>query len=191
MIRAIIFDCFGVLVGRGFNETYRLAGGDPVKDAEFISSILGQANLGTINLQEMRDSLTQKLNITSSAWESAVAKSEQVNDELLEFIVTLKDTYKLGILSNANVGTLKRIFTDKQLSIFDTVVVSAEVHMVKPQAEIYKLTAQNLGVLPSECVFIDDIKAYVDAANATGMRGLLYKDFQLLKQDLNVILSSS
>lgn len=190
MIKALIFDCFGVLVGRGFDETYRLAGGDPSKDADFITDVLGEANMGVITPQQMRDRITRKLKIESSVWEAAVRQAEQLNTELLEYISTLKGTYKLAILSNANVGTLKRIFTAEQLGIFDSVVVSAEVHMVKPQPEIYEYTADSLNVLPDECVFIDDIKEYVRGASAKGMKTLLYKDFSLLKQELEPILSS-
>ena len=137
-IKAIIFDCFGVLVGRGFNETYRLAGGDPVKDANFVDDTLAQANMGIITPDEMRNSITKRLNIDRDAWETAVAQAEQKNEQLLEYIKTLKVNYKTAILSNANVGTLQRIFTDEQLELFDAIVVSAEVKMVKPNPEVYE-----------------------------------------------------
>ena len=191
MIKAIIFDCFGVLVGRGFDETYRLAGGDPKKDSDFIDDLLGQANMGMITHSQMKQIVTNKLHIDDTTWALAVRQSEQINTKLLEHISNIKNSYKLAILSNANVGTLKGIFTPEQLGLFDAIVVSAEVHMVKPQPEIYVYTANKLGGAPDECLFIDDIDDYVKGAQSTGMKALLYKDFQLLKQELDMYLSSS
>jgi putative hydrolase of the HAD superfamily len=56
--------------------------------------------------------------------------------------------------------------------LFDTVVISGEVGMRKPEAEIFQHAAAALGLDPRECVFIDDIEANVAAAVAIGMTGL-------------------
>lgn len=189
MIRAVIFDCFGVLVGRGFSETYQLAGGDPAKDEQFIDDILGEANLGLITLNEMRDKITARLKIDNGTWDEAVRRSEQPNQPLLEYISQLSPTYKTAILSNANVGTMQRVLSAEQLALFDAVVVSAEVGMVKPQAEIYRYAADALGVSTAECVFTDDISSYIDGAEAVGMKGLLYKDFKQFIPQISAILS--
>jgi len=56
--------------------------------------------------------------------------------------------------------------------LFDTVVISGEVGMRKPEEGIFLHAAQALGLPPQECVFIDDIEANVAAAVACGMTGL-------------------
>jgi FMN hydrolase / 5-amino-6-(5-phospho-D-ribitylamino)uracil phosphatase len=43
----------------------------------------------------------------------------------------------------------------------------------KPEREAYLGAARELGVLPSECIFVDDRKKNVEAAVAVGMRGIL------------------
>jgi putative hydrolase of the HAD superfamily len=48
--------------------------------------------------------------------------------------------------------------------------------MRKPEERIFLLAAQRLGLPPEECVFIDDIQANVDAAEALGMAGVLHRD---------------
>src|ERR1700723_1488801 len=48
--------------------------------------------------------------------------------------------------------------------LFDTVVLSGEVGMRKPEPEIFLHAAQTLGLPPEDCVFIDDIEANVAAA---------------------------
>jgi putative hydrolase of the HAD superfamily len=55
-------------------------------------------------------------------------------------------------------------------------VISGEVGMRKPEERIFLLAAQRLGLPPEQCVFIDDIQANVDAAEALGMAGVLHRD---------------
>jgi epoxide hydrolase-like predicted phosphatase len=60
--------------------------------------------------------------------------------------------------------------------LFDTVVISGEVGMRKPEPEIFAHAAACLGLDPRECVFIDDIQANVAAAAAVGMTGVLHTE---------------
>jgi putative hydrolase of the HAD superfamily len=60
--------------------------------------------------------------------------------------------------------------------LFDAVVISAEVGMRKPEERIFQHVAGLLGLAPAECVFIDDIEANVQAAEALGMTGLWHTD---------------
>jgi putative hydrolase of the HAD superfamily len=60
--------------------------------------------------------------------------------------------------------------------LFDTVVLSGEVGMRKPEKEIFLHAAQTLGLAPEECVFIDDMAANVAAAQACGMTGVLHTE---------------
>jgi epoxide hydrolase-like predicted phosphatase len=56
--------------------------------------------------------------------------------------------------------------------LFDTVVISGECGMRKPEQGIFLHTAEILGLEPRECVFIDDLEANVAAAEACGMTGV-------------------
>jgi HAD superfamily hydrolase (TIGR01509 family) len=192
MIRAVVFDCFGVLVGQGFDATWRRAGGDPDHDRVFIQDMLGATNVGHITIDHMTAMACQKLGITQTEWFDAIAQTEQPDQQLLDFIATeLKPHYGVAVLSNANVGTLERVLTDSQRSVFDALVVSAEVGCVKPQPEIYQLVAERLGVAPEECVFTDDSQAYCDGAAAVGMKTVLFRDREQFQRDLAVQLNHS
>jgi putative hydrolase of the HAD superfamily len=61
-------------------------------------------------------------------------------------------------------------------ALFDAVVISAEVGMRKPEAGIFLLAADALGLDPRECAFVDDVAANVAAAAACGMTGVLHTD---------------
>jgi len=62
--------------------------------------------------------------------------------------------------------------------LFDAVVISAEVHLHKPQPEIYRLAAERLEVEPGECIFVDDLKENCEGAEAVGMTPLRHRDAQ-------------
>jgi putative hydrolase of the HAD superfamily len=61
-------------------------------------------------------------------------------------------------------------------SLFDAVVISGEVGMRKPEERIFLHTAGLLGLPPAECVFIDDLKVNVAAAEAIGMTAVLHSE---------------
>jgi putative hydrolase of the HAD superfamily len=60
--------------------------------------------------------------------------------------------------------------------LFDVVIISGEVGLHKPQPEIYRLTAERLGVEPEECVFVDDLRENVRGAEQVGMTAILHRD---------------
>jgi putative hydrolase of the HAD superfamily len=60
--------------------------------------------------------------------------------------------------------------------LFDTVVISGEVGMRKPEPEIFRHAAATLGLEPRECVFIDDVEKNIAAAVACGMTGVHHTD---------------
>ena len=192
MLKAVIFDLFGVLVGRGFDETYRHAGGDPNYDHEFIEAILDQANKGQITGLEFETKIAQHIGTSVEKYEQAVVEVEQPDFELLNFIKALRQTYKTAILSNVNTGVIEHKIESKWLrDCFDAVILSAEVGFLKPQPEIYEYTAKKLGVEVGECVFIDDREGYVEAAQAIGMEGIVYRNFIQMKDQLKTVLADS
>jgi putative hydrolase of the HAD superfamily len=59
---------------------------------------------------------------------------------------------------------------------FDVIVHSCEVGLRKPNAAIYKLALEQLGVEASETLYLDDFPAMVDAAADLGMVAVLVQD---------------
>ncbi|GAB3682661.1 HAD family phosphatase [Actinocorallia lasiicapitis] len=86
-----------------------------------------------------------------------------------------------ALLSNSWGNTYPR---DRWADLFDAVVISGEVRMRKPGAEIFHHTVDLLGLTPAECVFIDDIVHNVEAAEALGMTGVLHTDPALTRARL-------
>jgi len=70
------------------------------------------------------------------------------------------------------------------LDLFDEIVVSGEVGMIKPDREIYGFLVERTGLDPATSVFIDDSSANVRAAEALGFKGVLFEGAEGLREVL-------
>jgi epoxide hydrolase-like predicted phosphatase len=59
--------------------------------------------------------------------------------------------------------------------LFDSVVLSGDVGLHKPQPEIFVLGAERIGVAPEDCVFVDDLRENCEGAEAVGMKAILHR----------------
>jgi 2-haloacid dehalogenase len=62
------------------------------------------------------------------------------------------------------------------LAGFDGVVVSGDERLLKPDPAIYRLLLSRYGLEASDCVFIDDSRANVEAARDVGMQAIHYAE---------------
>jgi HAD superfamily hydrolase (TIGR01509 family) len=189
MIKAVIFDCFGVLRPDVLHAAYQRYGGDIEADREFIRDTLYASHTGRIS--SAAEVFAGQLGITTDEWMKAI--TEDANDtELLNYILELRKVYRIGVLSNVGKDGLRRYFTKEELdSHFDTVVASGEIGFAKPEPEAYEITAERLGVRADECIFTDDREGYCQGARGAGMQAILYKNFKQFKASLEILISQS
>ena len=96
--------------------------------------------------------------------------------EHVQLARALRPSYRIGILSNSDASLRERLRDGLGIAdFFDVLVCSAEVGMAKPEPAIYRLAAERLGPPPEACVFVDDHEPNVVAAQAVGMRGVLFR----------------
>ncbi len=62
--------------------------------------------------------------------------------------------------------------------------LSFEVGHLKPHPAMFRAAAENVGVPPGECLFIDDLAANVDGARSCGMRAVRFAGAEALRRDL-------
>ena len=60
--------------------------------------------------------------------------------------------------------------------LFDAIVISGEVGLNKPDAEIFELAADRVGVPAGECVFVDDLRENCEEAERVGMTAVRHRD---------------
>ena len=189
MIKAIIFDCFGVLVTDSLDAIINSNELSEIQRDE-IKSYVTAANKGSISVAEYRSEVANILNMEHKDLNSAIKNGEIKDENLLEYIRELKKEYKIGLLSNVtSLDSLKSRFAENELEDnFDVVVASGQIGYAKPEAEAYEITVDKLGVFLSECVMIDDREEYVNAAVGIGMKGIVYTGMNDLKKELKDIL---
>lgn len=69
--------------------------------------------------------------------------------------------------------------------LFDAVVVSGEVKLIKPDPRIYALLLEKIGRPAVECLFIDDSAVNVEAARQLGFQTIHFKSARQLSQELS------
>jgi FMN phosphatase YigB (HAD superfamily) len=67
-------------------------------------------------------------------------------------------------------------------------VISAAVHMIKPDPAIYHYTLRQLQVAPQEAVFVDDSRPNVEAAAALGIHAIQFTTREAVLQELETLL---
>jgi FMN phosphatase YigB (HAD superfamily) len=190
VIKAIIFDCFGVVRVDPMINAYTAMGGDVEKDAEFIRSVQQAADKGLI--PNARPVISQHLDISVEEWSKALNDASSIDYELLDYILELKKKYKIGMLSNIGVGGLERWFEPGFLEkYFEVMVASGDIGFAKPEARAYEVIADRLGVRTDECVFTDDRQECVEGGQSVGMKAILYTSLDKFKKDLGKILNGN
>jgi HAD superfamily hydrolase (TIGR01509 family) len=190
MIKAIIFDCFGVLTTEGwlpFKAKYFQGDAELNRQATELNQ---RADAGLISHQDFLEAVAELANVTP-AEVSAAIDVNMANEQLFDYIAThLKSKYKIGFLSNAAANWLKELFTREQLKLFDAISLSYEKGFIKPYPEAYEVIAGQLMLPVEACVLVDDQERHCAGARAAGMQAVLYKDFEQMKGDLEQILAA-
>jgi epoxide hydrolase-like predicted phosphatase len=80
---------------------------------------------------------------------------------------------RTGMLSNS--WGDDRYDREQLEELFDAWVISGEVGLRKPDAAIYELAAERLGLPPEQCVFVDDLPGNLKPARAIGMATVVHR----------------
>jgi len=184
MIKAIIFDCFGVLLTDSLEDiVHELKVTNPDK-AEKIIKLVSLTGKGLADAQGSRVTVADMLGLTIDEYTYKIRTGEVKNLPLLKYIKEFKIDYKIGLLSNIISGGLEVRFTNDELSVFDTIVASGDIGFAKPEAQAYEITADRLGVRLEECIMVDDREDYCQGATGVGMQAVQYVSFEQMKSDL-------
>lgn len=198
-IRAVFFDFGGVIVRTDFQvPRQQLAdrlgmGYDDLVKVVFDSATSQQASIGTISEDEHWADVIRRLHLPES--ETQVIRDEFfagdiIDLNLLEFMRGLREKFKVGLISNAWSGLRPYILSRKFEDAFDEMIISAEVGAVKPDARIYRIALEKLGVAASESVFLDDFPENVAGARAVGMQAIHFTQPAQALNELKQLLAN-
>jgi glucose-1-phosphatase len=197
-IQAVIWDLGGVLL-RTENTAPRRALAEKfgmtleaIEDLVFSGQSGDRAQRGEISVEQHWDNVRARLGLGPAemqAFREQFWGGDRLDSDLVDDIRQLKQTYKTGLLSNA-FSDLRAVVTDvwNFADAFDEMIISAEVGLVKPDARIYRLALDRLGVTPETAVFIDDYYANIEGARAVKMHAIHFRNPEQARHHLQTLL---
>lgn len=109
---------------------------------------------------------------------------------LLDYLRNLRPDCKICLISNAWSGLRTWITQQGFADVFDLMVISAEVGLMKPDPRIFHLALEELFAKADESVFIDDVLVNVEAARAQGMTGIHFTEPKIALDELKQLLNN-
>lgn len=185
MIKAIIFDFAGVIGDDGYWVWLRKVVPDIDSQKPYFLKLSEKVDRATISNKEFLEQLSKRIGVPKETIWPAVKKHIIINKDLLEFIKSLKEKYKIGLLSNFTHQWLREVINENHLeSYFDQILISSEQKLIKPELEFFQKIFDLLGINKDEVIFIDDREYQIEAANKFGIKSIQYVSNDQLKEDL-------
>jgi len=183
-IKAVYFDLGGVIIRTGDKTARtRLAAEfgmnyDEMDHFVFECETAQLASIGKISESAHWLEVTRRLKRPESEMpriKAAFFGGDSADQEILDWLRSLRKTHKTGLISNAWDGLRPWIIEHKFEDAFDHLTISAEVGIAKPDARIYAYALEQLGVNAAEAIFVDDVQKNITGCEALGMHGVLFK----------------
>lgn len=182
MYKAVIFDFFGVIHSDPANRWFQ---NHSLEQTGEFADVFKQVDYDMINMDQAYEKLSRLSGQSVEDIKQIFGQTDMIDHELIKLIKTLKSQYKIGLLSNAIGNYVREILQENGLTdLFEEIVISGDVRVIKPDPKIFELILDRLGIKPNEAVFIDDIAYNVDAANSLGIKGILFEGTVRLKETL-------
>lgn len=187
MYKNIIFDFGGVVVNfnprdflmdhfmnrRAEEETY---------DIVFGSQEWRDLDRGIITREEANKIMLEKAAHANRVFEVQTCLDEwftmlETNKTTVQIMRKLKAAgYRLYYLTNIPTDVMDELRQREWFSLFDGGIASCDVHLCKPEPEIFTTLMQTCHLAYDESIFVDDNKANAQAAYNLGITGILYKN---------------
>jgi len=202
MIKAIVFDFGGVLVrtedptrrrqwearlGLGQGELDRLI---------FNSDVALRATVGEATDVAVWKHVATALKLAAeemAALQTDFWAGDKLDLDLAGLLASLRPRYQTVILSNYWTSGRQVIAGTYGLEqAVDTIIISSEEHLAKPDPRLYQRAAERLGVSPAEIVLVDDFLMNVEGAQAAGWQTIHYRaglDVRAELEKLGVVTS--
>lgn len=200
MIRNLVFDYGKVLVNYDFARLFRDLIPDEGKRQAFAEFINDPArvevfDLGFKNFEGVvEDFISERPDFEQELRLFAAHKTEAIFEQvpgMYELLSQLKsEGFRLYGLTNWDTLIYDTLEQFEIFRLLDGMVISSEVHTVKPHPQIYGILFDKYGLVPQECVFADDKAENVLGGRALGMEGIVFRNARQYEDELRALLES-
>ena len=190
MLKNYIFDLGGVLLDIRLQNAYERFTALGLPSAELaqgssVYKLLEEYQLGYVTTDDFCKQIANKCAKPATpedieqAWNSICIGVAERKLQALRSLRQSKDVATVSLLSNTNAlhweCSCKNWFNangNKLEDFFDKIFLSQDLHLQKPDPEIFKAAIRELGATPAETIFIDDSPVNTAAAAACGLKTL-------------------
>jgi epoxide hydrolase-like predicted phosphatase len=201
MIKAFIFDFGGVLAltedytpRHAWDERLGLPTGS-VERAVHHSDIWIQAQLGRITPRAYWNGVAELLYMRKEdvgELHRDYFSGDRLNYKLVALIRDLRGkSYPVALLSNESVQLESRLREYGIYDLFDHILISALMGMMKPDPTVYRVALQAVHASPDEAVFIDDSLVNVRGAQPLGIHTILFRPELDLKAEITKFINDN
>lgn len=161
MIKLIAFDLVGVLVNEKDIEL--------TTEEDKLERMFGKNINDSDYLLEARK-IINKDSILMRTIENLINKLYQVKDvDLFKKIKEKNSSIKIIIATN-HVSYIKDFIKENfEAKYLDHILISSEIHKVKPNADFYEYILEEFKILPEELLFLDDNIENIESAKKLGI----------------------
>ncbi|HNC08201.1 MAG TPA: HAD-IA family hydrolase, partial [Anaerolineales bacterium] len=139
---------------------------DDIDNIVFNSPTAKQATVGELVVEKHWQAVAKRLKVSKediAAVEREFFAGDLIDHSIMEYLRSLRPRYKTGLISNAWSDMREYLVRQKLDDAFDTLTISAEVGVAKPDAKIYLLALEQAQVEAEAAVFVDDVPANIEA----------------------------
>ena len=196
-IKAVVFDFGGVLIGWDPRNLYtRYFPDEPQAMEDFLAEISfmdwnAQQDKGrpfAEAVASLAKQFPQHANLINAYQENWRESITGIIDGTVELLWKLKKTgISLYGLSNWSTETFSMVRNEFEFfNLFDEILLSGEVKLIKPEPEIFELFLQRIEKSANECLFIDDSEPNIITARKLGFDTVHFISPEHLKNELEV-----
>jgi len=189
--KTLIFDFFGVIcseiapfwLGRYFSTEDAL---------DIKRNVVGLADSGKISQEDMFKDLAIRAGLTAKVVESDWNELVDIDRNLVKYIEDIRDSAVIGLLTNSPSGFVRGILKRFELEhLFQSIVVSSEIGIAKPDARAFEFILRNLSADPVSSAMIDDNPTNISGAECVGIHGILFNEFDGFKKQVSLFINNN
>ena len=199
-IKTVIFDIGGVMVGLGRIRFFEQFGYAPKISEQVMNSTVKsrhwkELDRGILTDEEVIDRFVKDAPELENEIRHCMENVHGIVyrlDTSIPWIRSLKDRgMQVLYLSNYSMKVAK----DNEdamdfLPYMDGGLLSCDYKVIKPDPDFYQILIDKYDLVPSECVFLDDLEANLETARQLGIHTIRVKDHEQAKADLEKMLES-
>ena len=186
-IKAVIFDCFGVLYTGSLTELANHC--DSPEDVKEMYDSTRAADHGFLAREDYISKMMELTHLSKREVVDLMSSAQVRSRGMFAYAAELKKRgYKIAVLSNIGRDTIQKLFNEHDYELFHAIIASGDIGITKPHIPAYDRTLERLRVQPHEAIMIDDAYSNVEGAIEAGMHGVVFTSLVDLRSKIESIL---